>query len=67
MASLKNNPVLVALIVIVAAIALGFSIYWTFARGTTVPPKSPFEGINAPTPPASPIQMQPKEQAPMSF
>jgi|FaiFalFF_MnMetaG_3_1042247.scaffolds.fasta_scaffold08194_3 flagellar basal body-associated protein FliL len=66
MASLKNNPAIVILLVIVAVIALGFSIYWTFGRGETAPPKSPFEGIKAP-PPVSPNQAQPKEQAPMAF
>lgn len=70
MTSLKNNPLLAVLLLVLALAALAFSLYWTFGRGGAIStPTSPFEGMKQPptAPAPSGETQQPKEQAPMAF
>jgi len=68
MTSLKNNPLLAVLLLVLALVALALSLYWTFGRSESTAPPSPFEGIQQPpTVPAPSNEKQPKEQAPMAF
>lgn len=70
---LRNNPIAATVVFIIAIVALLFSVYWTFLRGSTAPPQSPFEGMQAPqVAPGGgvggpPGQEPDKQQAPMAF
>lgn len=54
----RNNPLLAVVLLVVALIVLGASLYFSFGRRAT----SPFEGAPAATPPQTAPADQPQQQ-----